>query len=273
MKKSIVLYVAVLSVFAGSNCLGAGTCVAFGSQCVLQLAGGILADVRWNLVFLTYLLLIIPLVFIVIFLPEMECETAGPRKEKASGLPVSAVVMCIILGIVWLNIAPLLFGSAFYTAPISDSATVAAVIAMLFSIGCMSGGLLCPLLYKKLKKYSFSVFLAAAAAGLVISARAGSIAVLGAGFFIGGVGQSCMQAGIMIFLGSVCTPSQLGKASALMTVSLNLGAFLCSSWGSLIGFFTGDTLYALLYVGTVIFLVIAAVLLLKSPFGKKEAQA
>lgn len=252
-----------------ASVLGIGTCVAFGAQCVLQLIGGVLADVRWNLVFLAYLLLILPLIFVILRLPKMEIETVGVRKGSRARLPLSAVMMCVLLGVVWLNIAPLLFGSAFYVAPISDSATVAAVIAMLFSLGCMAGGLLYPVLYKRLGRYSFSIFLAAAALGLFLAARAQNIVLLGAGFFIGGIGQACMQAGIMMYLGLVCTSAQLGGASALMTVCLNLGAFLCSSWDSLIGHFTGETLYSPLYIGAVIFLVIAAALLIKPPLSEK----
>lgn len=52
---------------------------------------------------------------------------------------------------------------------------------------------------------------------------------------------------------------------ALMTVSLNLGAFLCSSWDSLIGRITGDTLYMPLYIGAAIFAVLSVVLLIKRP--------
>lgn len=253
--------------------LGVGTCVAFGSQCILQFVGGLLADVRWNLVFLTYLLLIVPLFVVVLFLPKMEYEAPERRKREPVKLPLAAALMCVVLGLVWLNIAPLLFGSAFYVAALSDSATVAAIIAMLFSLGCMTGGLLYPVLYKHLKRYSFSVFLVVAAAGLLISASAGNIVLLGAGFFIGGVGQSYLQAGIMMFLGPVCTPSQLGAASALMTVCLNLGAFLCSSWEALIGVVTGDTLYMPLYIGAVMFLAVAVIMLIRPPAPKEEKPA
>ena len=252
-----------------ASILGVGTCVAFGTQCVLQLVGGVLADMRWNLVFLAYLLLILPLIVVILYLPKIEIENVDRKKETHSRLPLSAVLMCVLLGVVWLNIAPLLFGSAFYVAPISDSATLAAVIAMLFSVGCMAGGLLYPVLYKRLRRYSFSIFLVAAALGLLLAARAQNIVLLGAGFFIGGIGQACMQAGIMMYLGLTCTSAQLGVASALMTVCLNLGAFLCSSWDSLIGHFTGETLYSPLYIGAALFLVIAAVLLIKPPLSKK----
>ena len=111
-----------------------------------------------------------------------------------------------------------------------------------------------------------------AAIGLVMSAKAGDIVTLGLGFFIGGVGQSCMQAGIMMFLSLVCAPVQLGAASALMTVFLNLGAFMCSAWDALIGRLTGDTLYMPLYIGAGMFAVISLILWICPPFPNEKSK-
>lgn len=256
-----------------SSILGLGTFVAFTFQCVLQLVGGILADVSWNLVFFTHLILAIPFVVLVIFLPRIEPESDVGRQGEKPKLPVSAVLMCIMVGVVTLNLAPLLFGSAFYVAELSDSATVAAIIAMLFSIGCMVGGLIYPVLYKLFKGKCFTVFLLIGALGLLISATARSIFTLGIGFFIGGISFASTQAGLMMLLGLICPAERLGFASALMMVFVNLGGFLCSSWERIIGLLTGDSLYMPLFTGAVIFAVLAAVLFFFSPFPKENGSA
>lgn len=253
-----------------ASVLGLGTCVAFTFQCVLQLAGGVLADIRWNYVFLTHLILLIPLIVMFLLLPEIEPEKQEEKQREKAKLPLSAVLMCIVMGIVTLNLAPLLFGSAFYVAAVTDSATVAAVIAMLFSFGCMAGGLFYSKLYGWLKNNCFSVFLLIGAAGLVISASARNIPLLGLGFFIGGISFASMQAGIMMLLGLICAPERLGFASALMMVLFNLGGFLCSAWETLIGIVTGDSLYLPLFTGAVIFIFLAVVLFVKSPFPKEK---
>lgn len=248
--------------------LGWGTCVAFTFQCVLQLVGGILADVHWSLVFLTHLILVIPFLVMVLLLPRMPLDPPEERRGEASRLPLTALLMCGVIGIVTLNLAPLLFGSAFYVAAINDSATVAAIIAMLFSIGCMVGGLAYPLLYRLLRGKSFTAFLLIGAVGLCVSASATSIPVLGVGFFIGGISFASMQAGMMMLLGLICPPSRVAFASALMMVFVNLGGFLCSSWEMLIGLITGDALYAPLYVGATLFVILAVILFVRSPFPK-----
>ena len=254
-----------------ASILGIGTCMAFTFQCILQLVGGILADVSWNYVFLTHLILVIPLIALVALLPRMETEPAQEKRGGGTRLPLAAVGVCLVIGVVTLNLAPLLFGSAFYVAALSDSATVAAVIAMLFSIGCMLGGLLYARFYRWLGRYSFSAFLLIGAAGLVLSATAGTIPLLGLGFFIGGISFASMQAGAMMALGLLCPPEQVGFASALMMVLFNLGGFLCSSWDSLVGRITGDSLYSPLFLGAAIFVVLAVVMGLRSPLPGKGA--
>ena len=253
-----------------SSILGIGTCVAFAYQCIMQLLGGVFADIKWNYVFFAYLLLLLPLLFMVTSLPKIELEQPDTTKKEKEKFPKTAILLCCIMGIVGLNLAPLLFGSAVYVAPLNDSATAASIIAMMFSIGCMVGGLAFHQLYIKLQSKAISAFLIIGAIGLFISASAGNIILLGFGFFIGGISMACMQAGVMLFLGKACSFSQLGFASALMIALMNLGAFFCSTWESLIGKITGDALYAPLYVGSAIFVIVAAILLVTSPFEEKS---
>ena len=184
-------------------------------------------------------------------------------------LPSPAVFMCITTGIIGLNVAPLLLGSSFYVVKFSDS-TTAAIIAMLFCIGNMVSGVLYPMLYRLLKRKSLSAFLIICAVGLLTSATANHLVLLGLGFFIGGIDNACMQAGGMMLLGLLCSPSQLGFASVLMMAFFNLGSFLCSSWESLIGSSTGNALYAPLFIGTVIFIVLAIIMFVKSPFPEEK---
>ena len=94
--------------------LGLGTCTAFTFQCILQLVGGILADIHWNLVFLTHMILIIPLVGLLFLLPEMQTESFQEKREERKRLPLTAVMMCVVIGIVTLNLAPLFIGAAVF---------------------------------------------------------------------------------------------------------------------------------------------------------------
>lgn len=250
--------------------LGLGTSVSFAMQCVLQLIGGVLADQRWNLVFLTYALLIIPLLLQILRLPKMEMDTAPTHTDKRNKLPATVFALSLLMGIVGLNVSPLLFGSAFYAAAIMDSATIASVIAMMFSIGSMLGGLIFPHLQGALGKKSLSTFLLLCVIGFIVSAKATNIFVLAGGFLIGGIGFACIMSGIMMLFGIICQPNQVPLASSMMFSCMNGGFFLCSAWQSFLGSFTNDTLYFPLYVGAVIFLIVAAILLIKSPYPSRK---
>lgn len=250
--------------------LGLGTSVSFGIQCVLQLVGGVLADISWNYVFLTYALLLLPLLLQIIRLPHIAMDTQQAATNKGSKLPTTVFALSVMMFLVGLNVSPLLFGSAFYAAALNDSATIAAVIAMMFSIGSMLGGLIFPFLQQHLAQRSLSGFLTLAAIGFIISARATNIPLLAIGFLLGGIGFACVMSCNMMIFGLICQPNQIPLASSLMFSCMNCGFFLCSAWQSLLGSLTNDTLYSPLYIGTGIFLLIAIVLLIKTPFPKHK---
>lgn len=243
--------------------LGLGTSVSFAVQCILQLVGGVLADYRWNFVFLTYALLLLPLLLQLTRLPKMENDTPTVQTAKPPKLPPVVFLLSLLMGIVGLNVSPLLFGSAFYAAAIIDSATIAAIIAMMFSIGSMLGGLLFPSLQARLNDKALSAFLTLTAIGFIISARAAHIPTLAVGFLLGGIGFACIMSRIMMIFGIICHPNQVPLASSLMFSCMNCGFFLCSAWQSFLGSITNDTLYFPLYVGVAIFLIMAVIMLLK----------
>ena len=255
--------------------LGYGTSVGFGCQMVLQLIGGVLADVQWNYVFLTHLLLLVPVLLLLRYTPDIPLAEAGPKEEKRSGVrvPVPAVLICIMMGINGIMICPLLLGSAFYVGAITDSAKVAAVIAVMFSLGNMLGGMVYPEIHKRLGDWGYPVYLMIMASGIFISASAKTIPVMAFGFLFGGTGNACQIPAVMFKIGQICNREQLGKASSFMIMMMYLGMFLCSSWESAVGKITGDYLYMPLYLGSgviALFAVVFLVLAIRSS-GKKTA--
>lgn len=261
--------------------LGMAMFCGFGANCLLQFVGGLLADIAWNDVFLTHLFLIIPYVIILVCCPKMETDAekekssiADAEKGGESGkINLTAVAMSIVMLLVGVMVAPLLIGCSFLSARIIDSATVAGIVAVCFSFGCMVGGISFSYLYRLFKKYCTSVFLLIAAMGLLGCALTRNIVVLCCLIFVGGFGFSLIQSSIMMVIGLVSNKKQISMASALMMSLFNLGMFFSSIFEKLVGSFTGDVLYAPLYIGSVIFVVIAVILTVKNPFpGKPLAE-
>lgn len=257
--------------------LGMAMFCGFGANCLLQFVGGLLADKAWNYVFLTHLFLLIPFVIILICCPKMESSAdltkssvhEGAETKKNGKLNAAAVGMSIVMMVVGILIAPLLIGCSFLSARIIDSATVAGIVAVCFSFGCMVGGISFSRLYGVFKRHCISVFLLVAAVGLIGCALTRNIMMLCILIFVSGFGFSLIQSSIMMVIGLVSTKNQVSMASALMMSLFNLGMFFSGLFEKFVGVFTGDVLYSPLYIGALAYLVMAVLLFIRSPFPNK----
>lgn len=254
-----------------ASALGLGMFVGYGTNCILQFIGGPLADIKWNYVFLNTLLLLIPFVILLVCCPDIpshkaQNEEKETKKEKAS-YPAVVFVMCITMALVGLFVAPLLIGCSFLSTAINPSATVAGIVAVCFSLGCMVGGLVYPRLSKVLGRYSFTCFLVIGAVGLLGSALANNIPLLCVTIFLGGVGFSTTQAGAMMVTGASVSRSSVAMASAMIMACFNLGMFLCSPIQAAVDAMLGNGLKTLLYIGTVVFAVGAVIFTIYNPFA------
>lgn len=259
-----------------ASALGLGMFVGYGTNCILQFIGGPLADIKWNYVFLNTLLLIIPFVILLVCCPDIPnhtavSETNGEKKENVSYPPI-VFAICIMMALVGLFVAPLLIGCSFLSTAINPSATIAGVVAVCFSIGCMVGGLVYPKLSKMFGRYCFTCFLIIAAIGLVGSALANNIPLLCVTIFLGGAGFSTIQAGAMMVTGASVSKSAVAMASSMIMACFNLGMFLCSPIQTIVDSVIGNGLKTLLYMGAVVFVVGAVFFAIYNPLAgiKKE---
>lgn len=262
--------------------LGIGMFIGYGTNCLLQFIGGLLADIQWNYVFLNHLLLLIPF-FIIIFccpnIPKVQESTDIPnkkednkKKKKTSIFNSSVIAMCILMALVGLLISPLLIGCSFLSANINPSATVAGIVAVCFSIGCMIGGIIYPKLLKKLGHYSFTTFLVIATIGMAGSALANNIPVLCIMILLGGMGFSTTQTTAMTVISSSVSEKDVTMASSIMMALFNLGMFLSSPFQALVGNITGDAVYTPLYIGAIIFTIAAIIFVFYNPFAKNDKE-
>ncbi len=261
-----------------ASILGMGMFVGFGMNCILQFLGGILADFGWNHVFLNHILLLIPYCIVLVgcmkmnFRPTDTVESAAENTEEAKSRTeqndsriTRPIVQCWILMLfVGIFIAPLLVGCSFLSEAIVESATVAGIVAVFFSVGCMIGGLCYAKIFDLLGKWTLPLFLLLMAAGIAGSGIARNIPLLCVTIFLAGMGFSLTQANAMMILG-LSSPGVVALASALMMALFNLGMFLSSSFEELIGTVTGDSLYTPLFIGAAVLALFAVVYSIRSP--------
>ena len=245
--------------------IGLGTFFGFGCNCLLQLLGGFLADIGWNYVFLNHLLLLLPFAFIILKCPDInDKKTTNKISSAKSSMSSTTYIMWGIMFLVGVFIAPLLIGASFLSEPINNSAFVAGVVCVCFSVGCMAGGLIFPKASRIIGDKALSVFLVTIAVGSVGCGLSRSIIILCIMIFIAGVGFTTTQACAMMIVGMANDISNLAMASAGMMALFNLGMFLSGLFEQMIGNLCGDSLYTPLYVGSGVLLIIAVLKFISS---------
>ncbi len=261
--------------------LGLGMFFGFGMNCILQFVGGLLADIGWNYVFLNHLLLLIPYAIVVIgclkldFTPieeDFPVADAKEESEESSRLTLPVFQSWVLMLLVGIFIAPLLVGCSFLSEPINDSATVAGIVAVAFSLGCMVGGLCYSKLFSTLQKLALPVFLVMMVIGLVGCGLARNIPLLCIMIFIAGMSFSLTMSMCMMILTLSTGSKQIAMASAIMMALYNLGMFLATSFEEVVGRITGDSLYMPLYIGAVVLAVFAILYTLVSPLKNENSR-
>ncbi len=260
-----------------ASILGMGMFFGFGMNCILQFIGGFLADIGWNYVFLNHILLIIPFIIVIIGCSKLDFKYKDTEQTEqkvpdddteqkiSKGLSGGAVLMWIVMLFVGIFIAPLLVGCSFLSEEINPSASVAGVVAVFFSVGCMVGGLILDKLYKIFKSFMLTFTLIITALGIAGCGIARSIVLLCIFIFIAGMGFALTQSTAMMALGFTTHPKKIALVSAIMMALYNLGMFLSSSYEDIVGSITGDALYIPLYIGAVVLVVISLICIPLSP--------
>lgn len=198
--------------------------------------------------------------------PEEKQKDQENKVENTSGkIRVSVYMMWVLMLLVGVFIAPLLIGGSFLSEKIIDSTTVAGIVAVCFSVGCMVGGLVFSKLFKAFGKNALSIFLLVLAIGIGGSGLDRNILLLCIMIFVTGFGFSMTQSMAMTILGIVSPANKIALTSALLMALFDMGMFLSSIYEEVIGNLTGDALYMPLYIGSICLILFAIMMILKSP--------
>ncbi|WP_423055611.1 MFS transporter [Acetobacterium carbinolicum] len=253
-----------------ANILGIGTFIAFGGAMVMQFVGGFLADLQWNYVFLTHALAIIPLVLILFFLPEQPLQADEQTQKTKKHIPAKAWAVSLLFAVMGILIMPLLLNSSVISATMSDKATIAATVAVVYSIGCMLGGIAFGPVYKIFKRYCMTFSLIVTAIGMVGVFFSPNITILCVSMFIAGIGYCSAMPAAMMAIGMVTPPESVAFATAIMMALMNVGSFLSTAWLLVIGNITGDAVYSPIMIGAIVYGVIGVLIIFFNPFPKQS---
>jgi MFS family permease len=259
--------------------LGIANAFASAGGGVMMLVSGLLVGIKWNMPFIIYLLPLVPIILLLIDMPEPKAIEAPPQTadgaKKSGKLSGMIIVNCIVgaatfcLGTVALQTA-----AAVVIVRLGFTGAHAGIVMPFFNIGAVLLSLLFVLLYNGLKKNLAPVILLLVAAGMFILNGASNIIMVAVAMFL--VGSELLMIPTLISdNGKLSTLENGVFATSLLMACFNFGGFFTSPFQFLAlkikpSSIPGEVPEVLL-AGIV--LVALAVLTFISRLGQKEPRA
>jgi MFS family permease len=255
--------------------LGISNAFASAGGGVMMLVAGLLVVVNWRLSFAIFLLPLIPIVFLLIDMPEPEPivkAEGGDTKGGSSGLGVPIIINCITgslvfcLGTVALqSISVVVIGRGLGTG------AEAGIAAPFFNIGAVILSTLFAVLYKVLKKFLAPLTMLVVAAGLLLLYFASNIVMVGVGMFLVGA-ELIMIPTLITDNGKISTPANAAFATALLMTLFNVGGFFTGPFMILSGKAQGFDVPGPFFAG-IIMMVLAVITFIIRAVRKEPEQA
>ncbi len=212
--------------------LGLGMVCQFVFSILYTIVAGNLTEIAWNYSFLTYLIAFVPLVAIILFMPEAKGIVAADRAAQASRNQVKEKVPHGIWGyavyglMVWIGLVTvqLLCSTVLSERALGDS-SIAGLIISCCGVGIIVSSIILPYMVRLLKKYIFAFCAALVAIGMIPCFLADSAIMYGVGVFIIGIGGSSFFNASQNAAGNITPVSRVPFVSGVMTSMMNLGPF------------------------------------------------
>ncbi|MDR1950353.1 MAG: MFS transporter [Spirochaetaceae bacterium] len=209
--------------------LGVANAFASAGGGVMMLVAGLLVVINWKLPFVIFLLPIIPIIFLLIDMPEPAPVPKAEDTTAAKGssrLGVLIIVNCITGALVFcLGTVALQAISVVVIGRGLGTGAAAGIAAPFFNIGAVILSTLFAVLYKGLKKFLAPITMLVVAGGLFLLYFATNIIMVGAGMFLVGA-ELIMIPTLITDNGKLSTPLNAGFATALLMALFNCGGFL-----------------------------------------------
>ena len=257
-----------------ASLLGYGTLFMNGGGIILQMLGGALADVNWQLVFWGHAFGLIGL-FMAFFLPEPDAPAPAPEaaksgKKEKMGKTVWVIAILFVLFNV-LNYPVMLNISGLFVARQAGTAATAATALSMYTVAGCVAGLVFGTVFKFAKRWC--VALGYILCGLVtlfvyVSQNAATMTL---GLILIGFGFSTIMPAFFAWVGVVTPASTVAGAISICMAFTNLGAFISTFWLQFLDLVFGESVLSGIMIEIVVFLIIGVIFLIYSPFREKKA--
>lgn len=231
-----------------ANLMGVSAAAQSIAGTVVQLIAGVVCAVNVHLTWLVHLYLLLPLIGILVFLPEPQKQAmaeaklsaeSGEKPKKNYKLPVFQFAMfgfafCVFYPLI-LNMSSIIIGENLGTS------AIAGTVLSVYTIAGMVGGMVFGQIYKLFKNYTIPVLLCCLVVSLALGYFGKSVALLMVACAFGGVGFSSFAPALMVRARAVLPPEAISPAAGVMSACLKIGAFLAAYYVSLVTKVSGNS--------------------------------
>ncbi|MDR1580778.1 MAG: MFS transporter [Synergistaceae bacterium] len=259
--------------------MGLGTVALNLGLMVLQNASGILATISVKYLWLSHLLIVLPLLVVLLWLREPETDTAGAkqgaggviREKEKTKMPamVYIVALFIFMFIIFFMAYSTGASAVIVGEGMGSSATVGLVMTV-FGVAGMCIGFLYGKIFQLAKGFTIYIGFLVSAAAFFIFARGSALIHYYIGSLILGVGFNIIYASLFMALNSLTPPDKISLSSAISIAALNLGSVASPFYFKILARVTGNsTMRFALYASMTGYLLM---IVLHAFFGKKMAK-
>lgn len=256
-----------------ASLLGYGTLFMNGGGIILQMLGGTLAEMNWQLVFWGHAFGLIGLVM-AFFLPEPDAPAAVPeaasagKKEKMGKAVWLIAILFIVFNI--LNYPIMLNISTLFEIRNAGGATVAATGLSLYTVAGCVAGLVFGTLFKLAKRWCIALGYILCGLGALCIYVGQNAAIMTLGLILIGFGFSTVMPAFFAWVGVVTPASTVAGAISICMAVMNLGGFVSSFWLKLLTAIFSENILSGIMIEIVVFLIIGVIFLIYSPFKEKK---
>ena len=210
-----------------ASLLGYGTLFMNGGGIILQMLGGALAEMNWQLVFWGHAFGLIGLVM-AFFLPEPDAPAAVPeaasagKKEKMGKAVWLIAILFIVFNI--LNYPIMLNISTLFEIRNAGGATVAATGLSLYTVAGCVAGLIFGTLFKFAKRWCIALGYILCGLGALCIYVGQNAAIMTLGLILIGFGFSTVMPAFFAWVGVVTPASTVAGAISICMAVMNLAA-------------------------------------------------
>lgn len=254
-----------------ASMLGYGTLCMNAGGIVLQMVGGALAEINWQLVFFGHAFCLLGLIM-AFFLPEPEAPApeaaveAGPKEKMSKAVYGIAILFCLFN---ILNYPIMMNISTLFVERGAGTATNAATSLSLYTVAGCVAGLVFGKIFQFAKKWSISLGYLLCGLGALVLYVGSNQLIMTIGMMMIGFGFSIIMPAFLAWVGLATPASTVAAATSLVMALMNLGGFISTFWLNLLSATVGDSLYTPIIVEIVVFLITAVVFLFYNPFKEK----